>query len=31
VWDLTTGTVRQTIEKAHSGSDIPCITDLTVG
>lgn len=30
VWDLTTGTVRQTIDKAHSGSDIPCITDLTV-
>lgn len=31
VWDLTTGTVRQTIDKAHSGSDIPAITDLTVG
>ncbi|EFN55265.1 hypothetical protein CHLNCDRAFT_134174 [Chlorella variabilis] len=30
VWDLTTGTVRQTVDKAHSGSDVPCITDLTV-
>ena len=30
VWDLTTGSVRQTVEKAHSGSEIPCITNLTV-
>jgi hypothetical protein len=30
VWDLSAGVVRQTVEKAHSGSDVPCITDLTV-
>lgn len=30
VWDLSTGAARQTIERAHSGSDVPCITDLTV-
>ena len=30
VWDLSTGTVRQTLERAHSGSEVPCITDLTV-
>ena len=30
VWDLSTGAVRQTLERAHSGSEVPCITDLTV-
>ena len=30
VWDLTTGAVRQTLARAHSGSEVPCITDLTV-
>jgi hypothetical protein len=30
VWDLAAGVVRQTVEKAHSGTDVPCITDLTV-
>lgn len=30
MWDLSTGAARQTIDRAHSGSDVPCITDLTV-
>jgi WD40 repeat protein len=30
VWDLNAGVVRQTVDKAHSGSDVPCITNLTV-
>lgn len=30
MWDLNAGVVRQTVDKAHSGSDVPCITNLTV-
>lgn len=30
VWDLSTGAVRQSINKAHSGSNLPAITDLVV-
>lgn len=30
VWDLTAGSVRQAIDRAHSGSAMPAITDLLV-
>lgn len=30
MWDLTTGAVRQAIDKAHSGSTLPAVTDLVV-
>lgn len=30
VWDLTAGSVRQAIDRAHSGGALPAITDLLV-